>query len=352
MNHRDTEKAERENREASAQTSPTQTASRLLGGVLLSWLLLYPLCLCGSSDRKKLDPAAWGTDHVGKPLPEYVTGDECLFCHRKDVGPTWAKNRHQLTLREIEPEALSLAALKKSPAKELADEVKLVLGHTNRVRFLKPSSAYGKLELLSVAWQPPHGSKEGKLLDVEQPHWDAKQFGDACAGCHATGVDAKARTFTSPALDCYVCHGVVDPQHSKDTSLVHLSRKRNDPARVITSICAQCHVRTGRSRSSGLPYPNNFVAGDNLFRDFQVDFSADALRELNPADRHVLANVRDVILHGNEEVTCLSCHELHAQATKKHHRLAKTDYCLHCHHPTGSMKIRKSYEVRSKTCGY
>src|SRR5437867_3363684 len=31
------------------------------------------------------DPA-WGSDHIGKPLPEFASGDECLFCHR-DVGP-------------------------------------------------------------------------------------------------------------------------------------------------------------------------------------------------------------------------------------------------------------------------
>ena len=41
---------------------------------------------------RRVDPAAWGGDHVGKPLPAYVTGDECLFCHRK-IGPAWGKNR-------------------------------------------------------------------------------------------------------------------------------------------------------------------------------------------------------------------------------------------------------------------
>ena len=30
---------------------------------------------------RHLDPAGWGKDHVGSPVPEYVTGDECLFCH-------------------------------------------------------------------------------------------------------------------------------------------------------------------------------------------------------------------------------------------------------------------------------
>ena len=49
------------------------------------------------------DPAAWGDDHVGKPLPEYITGDECLFCHRK-IGSTWPTNRHQLTIRPVTPD--------------------------------------------------------------------------------------------------------------------------------------------------------------------------------------------------------------------------------------------------------
>src|SRR6266446_1000602 len=32
------------------------------------------------------DPVAWGSNHVGKPIPEYVHGDECLFCHRNNIG--------------------------------------------------------------------------------------------------------------------------------------------------------------------------------------------------------------------------------------------------------------------------
>src|SRR5262249_45634434 len=150
----------------------------------------------------------------------------------------------------------------------------------------------------------------------------------------------------------YVCHGDATLKHSKDTTLVHLSKKRQDPARVVTSICAQCHVRTGKSRSTGLPYPNNFVAGDNLFPDFQVDFSAEHLKSLNPADTHVLENVRDVVVRGKDDVTCLSCHEVHKQSTKKHHLVPQDDSCLHCHNPTGSKKVRKPYEVHSRTCGY
>lgn len=316
-----------------------KTKGKAIAWVFQRWvvLLLLPLgYLCSSAfirgQSRPLDPAAWGGDHVGKPVPEYVTGDECLFCHRNDVGPSWSSNRHQLTIRVADPDLLQKAA-----PRDKLDEIRLVLGGPHRTRFLKPSGDYGKLEMLTTG---------------ERPQWDAKTFGDACAGCHATAVDAKDRTFKAVALDCYVCHGEVDVKHSKDPSLAHLAKKRNDPARVVTSICAQCHVRSGKSASTGLPYPNNFVAGDNLFRDFKADLSPEAIARQNPADRHVLENVRDVVLLGKEDVTCLSCHDVHKQSSKKHHRVAESDSCVTCHNPTGSKKVRPVYEVHSTACGY
>jgi predicted CXXCH cytochrome family protein len=283
------------------------------------------------------DPAAWGGDHVGKPLPEYVTGDECLFCHRNDVGPGWGKNRHQLTVRPVEADAVELAELKKVPAlRPFADEVKLLLGRGQRARFLKPGKAYGHLDLLAT----------------ERPHWDEKRFADRCAGCHATAVEVKTRAFAALSLDCFVCHGDVPANHAKDTTLAYLSKKRQDSPRVVTSICAQCHVRTGTSQSTGLPYPHHFVAGDNLFKDFRVDLSPEALAKVNPLDRHVLENVRDVVRLGKEDVTCLSCHDVHKGSSRKHYRLAERDACLTCHQATGPKKDVKPCEVHSTVCGY
>jgi hypothetical protein len=302
---------------------------------------------------KQFDPAAWGGDHVGKPVPEYITGDECLFCHRNDVGPSWPKNRHHLTIREAEPDTPAVAALKQAPGpKDKAAEVKLVLGGSHRVRFLKPAQGFGKLDLLSTGWAPAQSGEPAKLVASEQTHWDSKAFADGCAGCHATGVDGKTGAFTTVSLDCYACHGDVNLKHTKDTAQIYLAKKRQDPARVVTSICAQCHVRTAKSRSTGLPYANNFVAGDNLFRDFQVDWSPDKIKSLNAGDRHVVDNVRDVVILGKEDVTCLTCHDVHQQSSKKHRLVAQGDNCLHCHNPTGSKKIRNGYEVHSSTCGY
>lgn len=320
-------------------------------GFLGGWIALAMLMPGESPPR---DPAAWGSDHVGKPVPEYVTGEECLFCHRSDVGPSWGKNFHHLTIHEAEAGSSPLADLRKNPALVgVAGEVKLLLGAgRQRCRFLKPQEAYGKVDLLSVQWAPPHPGKPAQLLDADMPHWDTKSFADRCAGCHATAVDPRTEAFSALGLDCYTCHGLVDVKHSKDPKLVLFAKKRQDPARVVISTCAQCHVRTGKSKSTGRPYPDNFVPGDNLFRDFQVDFSDEALKKLNPGDRHVLENVRDVVRLGKEDVTCLSCHDVHKQSSKKHHRVAERDTCTTCHPANGSKKVRIDYDVHSPTCGY
>ena len=153
---------------------------------------------------------------------------------------------------------------------------------------------------------------QGRTAALGQQH-----FGSRCAGCHATGVDSAKQTFSAISLDCFVCHGEPPEKHTTKGGLVLLSPHRRDSAAVVTSICAQCHLRTGTSRSTGLPYANNFVAGDNLFRDFAVDLSDAAIQKLNPADRHVQENVRDVVLLGREDVTCLSCHDVHKQSSQK-----------------------------------
>src|SRR5437660_11496302 len=99
---------------------------------------------------QNLDPAAWGTDHVGRPVPEFTSGDECLFCHR-DVGPAWPTNRHGQTIRQANREFDALKALGQSPAfKELAPEVELRLGSDRRQRFRKWIADCGQLAQFGI----------------------------------------------------------------------------------------------------------------------------------------------------------------------------------------------------------
>jgi hypothetical protein len=314
-----------------------------------SLLLVSAAAVQNSTSKKSRDPKAWGGNHVGKPVPEYVQGDECLFCHRNDIGPTWEKNSHSLTVRVREgaPELLTLiksdAALEK-----FAPEVGFFMGSRHRVRFLK-REGYGKFALLNVQAVLDKDLKIEKWVELEKPIWDKDKYANRCAGCHSTAVDPATKTFSAFGLDCYTCHGDVNLEHSKDTSLVLLSKKRRNDVKVITSLCAQCHLRAGRAKSTGLPYPNNFVAGDNLFQDFEVDFTR--VEELNAGDRHVWRNVRDVVINGDESISCLNCHQVHANSSFKHRRVLRAPICSECHQGDGFKEIKR-YVVHSALCEY
>ncbi|HET9533282.1 MAG TPA: cytochrome c3 family protein, partial [Blastocatellia bacterium] len=221
------------------------------------------------------------------------------------------------------------------------------------VRFLK-KEGYGKFAILNaqaVLSENGQAINPPKIIDGEKLAWDKEKFANRCAGCHATAVDSSAKTFSAFGLDCYVCHGNVDVNHSNDTSLVLLSKKQRKDAKVITSLCAQCHLRESKSRSTGLPYPNNFIAGDNLFQDLEVDWSKADDEKLNPGDRHVWRNVRDVALYGNESITCLSCHQVHGSSSQKHRRVLPAAICSECHQGEGFKNVKR-YSVHSSLCEY
>lgn len=319
--------------------------------LLISVVIVFVVAsLAASGQQKPVDPAAWGSNHIGKPLPEYVHGDECLFCHRNDIGQTWQKNAHGVTIRQREDAPELRTLLESQPVlKPLAAEVEYFLGSRHRVRFLK-KEGYGRFTILSVQAALTDGKIE-KLIDAEKPAWDKEKFAARCAGCHATAVDAKTKEFAAFGLDCYTCHGDVNLEHTNDTSMIWLSKKKKDDSRAITSICAQCHLRGSASRSSSLPYPNNFVAGDNLFQDLQVDWSKADDETLNAGDRHIWRNVRDVVLYG-KPTTCLNCHAVHGNSSLKHRRLLRDATCTDCHQSEGPLKNLKPYTVRSALCEY
>jgi hypothetical protein len=254
-------------------------------------------------------------DHAGQPVPKYVTGDECLFCHRVKVADTWQQNPHA---RTIHP---------RGDGEEAPAGATHILGARPPHRGLR-ENGYGRFDLLA-----PDGST-----------WDAEAFARRCAGCHTTAVDPETHTFTTSSLDCYTCHGVAPEGHPNDISLVWFSARHSRDPRQIVSICGQCHLRGGKSKSSGLPYPDNFVAGDDLFRDFQPDFTRADDAGLNPGDRHIYRNARDVVLKGAAD-TCLSCHRIHDDSTRKHRLVLTSGICL-----DGPKKNVRKYEARNTVC--
>lgn len=305
----------------------------------------------GDTTKQKLDPAAWGANHVGQGVPEFVHGDECLFCHRNTTGAAWQRNAHATDVRQLE-DAPALNALLTAPElSAVAPEVEYFLGGRHHVRFMK-KSGYGKFAMLGLQAEVGKDGRLQRFVGALQTKWDAAKFADACAGCHATGVDAKERTFAAFGIDCYACHGNVTLDHTKDTSLMFLSKKRRSDARAIVSTCAQCHLRGGRSRSTGLPYANNFIAGDNLFQDFAVDWARADDPTLTPGERHVWRNARDVAVEGRETPNCITCHQVHENSTGRHMLAPRSPLCFDCHSAGGPFKPVRPWKAASVVCGY
>jgi nitrate/TMAO reductase-like tetraheme cytochrome c subunit len=135
-----------------------------------------------------------------------------------------------------------------------------------------------------------------------------------------------------------------------------LSKKRRNEPELITSVCAQCHLRESKSKSTGLPYPNNFVAGDNVFQDLVVDWAKADDEKLNPLERHIYRNVRDVVVEGKTSPTCINCHQVHyetrAASLAKHKIPPRSPLCFDCHVNESPLKAVKPYTKSSKVCEY
>src|SRR5579872_1609254 len=111
----------------------TRSASRWWKITRSSAAGAWVLCALAAAAQTRLDPAAWGSDHVGKPVPEYTHGDECLFCHRNDIGPGWQKNAHGVTVRQREDAPDLVKKL------DPTAQAEFFLGSRHQVRFLKKS---------------------------------------------------------------------------------------------------------------------------------------------------------------------------------------------------------------------
>ena len=186
---------------------------------------------------------------LAQSIADYPTGDSCLFCHRDDIGSSWLDNAHAWTIRPVGE------APRVSPVPPDATHV---IGKEH-FRPLK-QNGYGKFALLTVggtSWQP-------------------NVFEKQCAGCHTTAVNPQTGEFSSIGLDCYACHGNVPEDHATRKGAALLSRTRPNADKEVIEICGSCHLRGGRSKISGRPYPHAYIAGNDLFKDFQVDLQLDS----------------------------------------------------------------------------
>ena len=222
-------------------------------------------------------------DARAQSIADYPTGDSCLFCHRDDIGSSWLDNSHAWTVRPAgEPPEVSPV-----PA-----DATHVIGKEH-FRPLK-QSGYGRFALRAFVGTG----------------WQENVFEKQCVGCHTTAVNPQTGEFSSIGLDCYACHGNVPEDHATRKGTALLSRTRPDADQEVISICGSCHLRGGQSKTSGRPYPYAFVAGDDLFKDFQVDLHRDSKAKIDSSDSHAYLKTRAVLAGGSDK-SCVDCHRVH-----------------------------------------
>lgn len=142
---------------------------------------------------------------VAAQTPEFVHGDECLFCHRANIGSAWQRNAHNLTTRAAE-----------------TNPGEILLGRRQTRRLKK--TGYNKLAFI-----------DGK---------SATDFNRECARCHTTAVDPRDFTYAYLGLDCYACHGAVDLGHSTRAATVPLGKRAATSAGEVNALCLSCHRRS------------------------------------------------------------------------------------------------------------
>ncbi len=269
-----------ESARGTARLAPQRAGATLVHGLTLGGLLLA---------APAWGQPEWGGDHVGRPIPDYVDGEVCLFCHRDDIGTSWQGNSHARTVRTD------------------GDSYLLGAGDTPRRMRLLRAGRFGI-------------ERGGKI--------DASRFTKRCAGCHASGFDSRTGLFFSIGIDCFACPGDAPLKHSNDVSLVQLSR------------------------STGLPFANNYVAGDNLLLDFAAAFDEESLQALPWGERHIFENARSVLLGAEERTTCIRCHRIHGDGFVRHRRIARADLCYTCHEPARRLAAPAEYERHNALCEY
>ncbi|MEW6209751.1 MAG: multiheme c-type cytochrome [Acidobacteriota bacterium] len=320
-----------------------------LAAAILAVAAIIFLFRSEAETSQRLDPSAWGETHAGRPRPQFAGGDQCLFCHRTTVGTVWQKDAHFLSIRDrfqqlrTDPEIERLATRYKNFARDAG----FVMGGRRATRFLRRGDE-GSFEILSVTLTRDQSGRES--FSKEKPRWDREKFAARCVGCHMTAVDPRTLTAFETFVGCETCHGPFDEDHTTGATPMRFAKKAKDTPAMIASACGQCHLRGGRSRSTGRPFANNFISGDNLFKDFEFDL-ASIDPNLNPIDLHIQQNIRDIALLGKTDLTCLSCHRMHPATSEIHRRRLRSDYCLICH-KAEPFKERKPYEVHSRVCEY
>lgn len=323
----------------------------MIRGTLLFALLLGVSTLTGCSG----DPTANVAAVTAKPKT-YVGSDSCKGCHLEHFD-SWMATLHSRMLVDarknrdaiivpLDPDKIvsdlkKIESTLKIPAEQFyipkPEDVKYTIGSQWKQRYLVERN--GELYMAPIQYN----AETGRWVNYNEDKWDKVKWINACGGCHATGVDVKAKTF-EPSVGCEACHGPGSWHVALPKTAVFDKRQTIvNPAKltpgISVQICGSCHNRGKSTVDPNMEWPIGYMPGKALTAYFQsTSYAAGDKSHLYP-NEFSKAHHQQYIdwvqsKHYVEGISCLSCHYVHqlgVGTTRYQTRETGSKMCMGCH---------------------
>jgi predicted CXXCH cytochrome family protein len=289
---------------------------------------------------------------------QYVGSKTCTECHRAHYDD-WKDSAHNKMIRPAiadGPNRTILADFKQASPDRNFDlkDVKWVIGHRWKQRFI--GEVNGKEVVFPAQWsvkEKTWQSYRGRN-DWWYPHhqdWKERSNFNLCAGCHSTGVDVYAESWTELNIGCESCHGPGKAHREKPlaNNIVNPSRLSRDRS---IDICLSCHM-SGKPAGTEYAWAVGYQPGMDLSKFWQgfepeegkqtAEFWHNGTAHKNRVQGNTFQ--QSVMYHAGMQ--CSDCHDSHGSRHRSQTiKAAKTNaLCLTCHEPGKSAGLE--YETLS-----
>lgn len=238
----------------------------------------------------------------------------CKMCHggmHSAIVQGYEKTAHPKAFADTAENPAAIVAEFGGDAPFPKEQVKYVLGKGRENQAYMDVS----LKVLPAQW------------NVKEKKWEAIPAVDGatqCVGCHVTGYDAAAKTWTQPGVGCEECHGA-GSAHASSGDKTKIVNPGNLSADKKAMVCGSCHSR-GTDPSGKFAFPVKYQPGDDLSKVFNLAKVTGPA--MNQQYNELLGSK-----HFANGVICTTCHEPHGAGTTQPHQLKKpvVELCMGCH---------------------
>jgi predicted CXXCH cytochrome family protein len=260
---------------------------------------------------------------LGQGAEGYAGSLRCAGCH-EDKYFSWRETLHARIVQDpaLDPAAVVGDFAVPDPARTftLAD-VSYTVGGKWRQLYLT-QTVTNTFHILPAQWNV----ETEEWVPYHPEDWQASDWRQECAGCHVTGLNSEAMTFTEFGVGCESCHGpgeahAVDPENVKPF------------AEVDAQVCGACHSRG--EAPDGHPFPTTYRPGDTLADHFTFTTDPEAVWPDGSArlnHQQYMDWQLGSTMSQAEGMSCTTCHAVHdAGAASGQLQEPLDDLCVACH---------------------